>query len=854
MLARSLLLRAAMAAFLCISFATESVPAAAPTAQPAVPPSKTAVNVAFFEEHVQTFLAQHCTSCHGADDPEGQFRLDDLSESFDDRATAERWSKIRERLRDGEMPPPGEPRPDGAVAQAVAAWIARSIDTAPRKPTARRLNRLEHENTLRDLLELPGLQIKERLPVDAELDGFDTVGDALDISYVQMARYLEATDAALEMAISTGLLPLKPQPQKWTLWPQDSGDWGTRAKQGAVIPLDADGPDPLWDRETGHVDKTISLKSKRRVRAMATFFHADPAGNLKFPRLPIPHAGMYRLRVSTFNFEWNKGEYLPSIRSQPFALGTETRVFGYYDSPPNEAAVVTIETWLEPQDLLHFNPVGLKHGVAFREKGASEWSGPGVAVESIEIEGPLVGRWPSAGRLRLFGDLGLQEWQKFMNVPRPPRDGKISTVYTPVPRDVEADTARLLKEFMTRAFRRPAVEAEVERYQALVRSKLAEGTSYEEAMRFAAKAILCSPDFLFLRTDPKAKADAYAIAERLSYFLWKSLPDEELTRAASTRSILKPEGLRSQVERMLNDPKSARFVNDFCDQWLKLRDINATQPDRALYPDAVLEADIAPYLIDSMRDETRAFVTELLREDLSVTHLVDSDFAMLNEPLATLYGIEGLQGTAIRKFPLPSACGRGGLLTQAAVLKVTANGTTTSPVTRGAWVSTRLLGRTLPPPPEVEAIDPDVRGATTIREQLDKHRNNESCSVCHRHIDPPGFALESFDVVGGRRDRYRALVDNKMTREGPAVDPSGRTVDGREFRDMAEFKKLLLADPDRLARNLAAKLLTYAVGRSLTPADKLEIDAIVERTRGTKFGVRSLLHEVVQTRAFRGTE
>jgi hypothetical protein len=838
---------------LCVGgIASAAAPVKSEPGKPAEPR-----NAAEFEERIQPFLAQHCTACHGKDEPAGQLRLDDLGDAFDDAAAAERWSKVRERLRDGEMPPRDEPQPAVAASRAVQDWIVASIGTAPRRPTARRMNRLEHENTLRDLLDLPGLQIKERLPVDAELDGFDTVGDALDISYVQMARYLEATDLALDVAVSNGLLPSKPFPQKMTLWPQDAGDWGTRAKQGAVVPLDTDGPDPLWLPETGRTDKTLSLTKQRRVRAMASFFHADPAGQLRLGRMLLPQAGMYRLRVSTYNVLWDKGKVSPSDRFVSYALGTATRVFGYFDSPPNESRIETLEVWLEPDDLLHFNPVSLPHGRAFGPKGAGEYKGLAFAVENVEVEGPIVGPWPVAGRARLFGDLGLQEWQKFMNVTRPQRilNRSQTALYTPVPRDAEADTVRLLKEFMNRACRRPMPDSEVERYHALVRSKLAAGVSYEEAMRFAYKAILCSPDFLFLRTDLKAKSDAYAVAERLAYFLWKSLPDDELIRNAGNRALLKPEVLHAQVERMLNDKRAARFVDDFCDQWLKLRDINATQPDRTLYPEAVLEADVAPFLIDSMRDETRAYFTELLKSNLGVSHFVDSDFVMLNEPLAQLYGIEGVQGAALRKFPLPPGCGRGGLLTQGAVLKVTANGTTTSPVTRGAWVTTRLLGRTLPPPPSnVEAIDPDVRGATTIREQLDKHRNNASCAVCHQHIDPPGFALESFDVIGGRRDRYRALLNNQMTKDGPMVDASGRTTDGRAFRDVAEFKKILLADPDRLARSFAAKLLTYAVGRSLTPADRLEVDAVVERTRAGKFGVRTLVHEIVNTRAFRGTE
>jgi hypothetical protein len=253
-------------------------------------------------------------------------------------------------------------------------------------------------------------------------------------------------------------------------------------------------------------------------------------------------------------------------------------------------------------------------------------------------------------------------------------------------------------------------------------------------------------------------------------------------------------------------------------------------------------------MTESMVEETRQFFTALLRDDLSVTNVIDSDFVVVNEPLAKLYGIPGVEGAALRPVKLPPGSHRGGILTQGAVLKVTANGTTTSPVVRGAWVMRRLLGKPpQPPPPNVPAIDPDVRGATTIREQLAKHRSQETCAACHAHIDPPGFALESYDVLGGWRDHYRTVGAGAKP---PPVDASGETADGRRFADVESFKKLVLAEPDQLARNLAAQLTVYAIGAPLTGPDRSEIDEIVVRLRAGNYGVRSLIHQVVQSKAF----
>jgi hypothetical protein len=424
----------------------------------------------------------------------------------------------------------------------------------------------------------------------------------------------------------------------------------------------------------------------------------------------------------------------------------------------------------------------------------------------------------------------------------------------------EADARRLLAGFLPRAFRRPVAPAEVERHVALVKAQLADGDLFEVAMRTAYKAALCAPDFLYLK-EPAGALDDWAVASRLSYFLWNSMPDDTLFALAEKGTLRDPAVLRAQVGRMLHDPRAERFIADFTDQWLQLADIDATTPDRKLYP------EFRRILRDAMLAETRAFFRELVDKDLSATNVIDSDFAMLNQRLAEHYGIPGVVGSAIRRVPLPAGSGRGGILTQASVLKVTANGTVTSPVKRGAWVQRQILGRPPdPPPPDVPAIEPDVRGTTTVRELLARHRTQAACAACHNKIDPPGFALEGFDVIGGRRTRYRALGEGDLPQEpdgaralgrppvqyrwGPKVDASGETADGRAFRDIEEFKKLLLEEPRAIARNLVGQLVTYATGAPVGFADRAAAERVLDRTAAGRYGVRSLIHEIVQSPLF----
>ena len=414
----------------------------------------------------------------------------------------------------------------------------------------------------------------------------------------------------------------------------------------------------------------------------------------------------------------------------------------------------------------------------------------------------------------------------------------------------QEDIDRIIRDLVPRAFRRPVNQSLADEFVSLAQARFDSGSTFEQAVRAGVTGVLCSPHFLLI--NQQRDVDDYTLASRLSYFLWSSMPDQELLQLARAGRLSDADVLHAQVDRMIDDAKIERFVNNFTDQWLDLREIEFTTPDKKLYP------EFDELLLQSMLAETRGFFRHVLEEDLSVTNFVDSDFAVLNQRLARHYGIAGVRGhEEFRVVRLPEDCIRGGVLTQASVLKVTANGTNTSPVLRGVWVLDRLMGRPAPPPPTgVPAVEPDIRGATTIREQLDLHRENESCNRCHARIDPPGFALEEFDVIGGHRDWYRSLgtkgerVPKTNYRVGLPVERGGTLADGRRFADFVEFRRGLMEDPALIARSLATKLLVYGCGRPVSPADREVIDEVVDAVEAKGYGLKSMIHAVVDSEMF----
>jgi len=755
-------------------------------------------------------LARHCGECHGAEKPKGDFRLKDLDAGVSSSAAEERWQSVLDQVRSGSMPPKKKPRLPEADLKALTEGIDRSLTAAAAKRRAaqgrvvlRRLNRVEYTNTLNDLFGVE-VELREFLALDGSMDGFDNNGAALHLSSFAMERYLEAAGAALNIAISNRTAPATSK-KRYSL-----------KDQHAVLTY---GNDFFRVLEDGSV--VCFLSSHDGTVWISQFYPRD--------------RGYYRVRISASGFQ-SEGKPVT------FEVNNHTTgLVGYFDVPADKPTEIEFVVRMEKETGFSLLPYGLGSAVGKAPGRAAKYTGPGLAVHWLEVEGPLAEAWPPASHRSLFGDLPqapFGKWKERLEV---------------VSQNPAADADRILRPFIRRAFRRPVGDADVKPFLSLVQARLNEKDSFEQAIRTALAAVLSSPKFLFLEERP-GPLDDYALASRLSYFFWSSMPDDELFALAEQKKLHVPEVLRAQVERLLQSPKAAAFTRNFCGQWLGLRDIDFTAPHYGLYP------EFDQMLKVSMVRETELFFDELLKNDRSVSNVVASDFSMLNGRLAKHYGIAGVDGLwEFRKVALPPDCHRGGVLTMASVMKVTADGTSTSPIKRGAWVLDRILGTPPPKPPaDVPALEPDIRGATTLRERLAKHRNNPACANCHAKIDPPGFALESFDVIGGWRTYYRQTNWTKGVKEvkgvlylqGPDVDPSGEMSDGRRFGDIDQFRQYLLQDVEQVARNLTQKLVTYATGGTPEASDRPEIEAILARARATKYGLRTLIHEIVRSRMF----
>lgn len=768
-----------------------------------------------YPDEIRPFLTKHCLGCHSGEKPKGDLRLDRLTPDFSTAAGRKQWDTVAERMKSGEMPPMSRPRPPEQDVRAVSQWIVAQLQAAAHdangRVVLRRLNRTEYENTVRDLLNV-SVDLKELLPLDGSLEGFDNVGDALHISSFLMERYLEAAETAMNVAIAN-----QPQPpvirKRYSL------------------------------KESHQVRSTTERVFRKSEDDRVVMFSSSAWQAVSLSPFYPPDRGNYRFRISASGVQSSGKPVTYRVDAGLMLMTGKPHLVGYFDAPADQPTVLEFTDRLEPRNTIRILPYGLASAQAVNKVGAETYDGPGLAVDWVEVEGPLHETWPPESHRRIFGDLPQS--------PAPIYNQRDRVEV--VSKEPLAEAERILRRFVRRAFRRSVSDEDIRPFVSLVEAKLAEQRSFEQAVRVGLAAVLVSPEFLFLQEKP-GRLDDFSLASRLSYFFWSSMPDEELLTLAEQRTLGQPDVLRRQVERLLADAKSEALTQNFVGQWLGLRDIDFTEPSHILYPeyDHMLKV--------SMVREAELFFAEVLRNDLSLANFIASDFTMLNGRLAKHYGIPGVEGWEFRKTPLPPESHRGGVLTMASVLKVTANGTSTSPVTRGAWVLERILGTPPPKPPEnVAALEPDIRGATTIREQLAKHRQIETCASCHRQIDPPGFALESFDVIGGWRDYYRTsgngkpvMIDGRRMPylHGKPVDPSDVLPDGRAFANIDELKQLLLSDKDQITRALTKKLLTYATGGVATSADQTEVDAIVARVREKDYGLRSLVHEIVQSELF----
>ncbi|QGJ72214.1 Secreted protein containing planctomycete cytochrome C domain [Planctomycetales bacterium 10988] len=792
-----------------------------------------------FDDLVKPFLGKYCTKCHGEEKQKAERRFDQLGYPIEREDTLYDFQDIVDQLNLGYMPPYGEEQPTTEESQAVVDFLTAKIQierealrSTGGETILRRMNQREYRNTIRDLLGLNITMFNPTVgfPSDEEFEHLDNVGDTLIMSDYLLERYLQAAEKIIDKALQG---PKDQPPVKEYVFDRNF------RQQGAL---------DRAHRPVNNLRTMCIYENPRSIRFEGAF------GPLMDFVQGVPHDGYYELKVLAESKNRRHPFKLYAVdidQDEPALLGIvpgnpangpmyETQTIQPLlaeTTLPNEQKVwKTFRVWLDKGYSPRFTYLnGFTEGrsainqmarqlrpnvkqmgiVQARALVAREGVAPQIQIHEVRIRGPLTEQWPPKSREILLGD-------------KP---------FSP------ARTREILENFATRAYRRPATKEEVDRLMILVEFRQVAGLSPYDAMKDGLKAILCSPSFLYLdeptltQSGPNSPLTSRAIATRLSYFLCSTMPDERLRQLAEDNALLNPEVLQQETDRLLGDPKSEAFVNGFLDSWLNLRSLGDMPPELRSFREYYLDD-----LEVAMLKETRLFTKDLIDHNRDIINFLDSDYAIVNRGLAKLYEIPNIKGHEFRRVALTDQR-RGGLLGQASVLTVTANGVDTSPVIRGVWLLENLLGSPPPPPPDnVDPIDPDVRGAKTIRDQLTKHRASPACYECHQKIDPPGFALENFDAIGGWRYTY-----NNRTK----IDASATLPDGTAFENVVGFKKSLVQHPEQFKRALTEKLLSYACGRRIEPSDRPQVDAILEELEARGNGFRDLIELVVLSETFR---
>lgn len=764
------------------------------------------------------FLQKYCVTCHGDSNPKAGLSLLTFKDELSLLKARKKWEQLAEMVREGEMPPEEAPQPPLADKEAFVTAIKGVFENAdknakpdPGRITVRRLNKTEYNNTIRDLFHFD-IKPAEDFPSDDVGHGFDNIGDVLTLSPVLMERYLAAAESIAQRAI---LVNVPTVPRRYLsgrfLQPNNG-----KTPQGRFRPMNPADADP-----------TISGP------------FTAPADYLKFSAEDdlILRANVYAetkgtspVKVALFISGGNINDPSPDAEVDTL-LGAALK-----NNKPLKILKVFEITARDAKklDQIEF-PIShrgdvQRAGIAIVKPPEGE-EPPQLFVEHLWSEGPLEQR-PFAQR-EIVG----------------PKSDKPQS----------EQNREIMSRFLSRAFRRPATPRETERYAKIVDDAVASGEKWEAGLQLAIQAALTSPKFLFRfelddqpTTAESVAIDEYQLASRLSYFIWSSVPDAELTELAAKKQLTA--NLDAQVKRMLKDKKAEALVDNFAMQWLQLGRLQLVAPDQKLFP------SFNEFLRRSMFKETKLFLGEIIREDRSLLDLIAADFTYLNEPLARHYGIVDTHGTVAGKKPTKpggqpirgfnfvrvslDGADRGGLLLQASVLTVTSNPTRTSPVKRGRWVLEQLLGTPPPPPPpNVPELDKNDGQPLTgsLRQRMEQHRKNPACANCHASMDPLGFAFENYNAIGGYRQK-----DGEFE-----IDPSGELPGGKKFQGPAELKAILQEKRDLFARCVAEKLLTYALGRGLEYYDKPTIDKVCAALAKNEFKFSTLVTEIATSDPFR---
>ncbi len=765
-----------------------------------------------------TYVAKNCLKCHGEKEPKADIALHSFKDEISILKGRKVWEHVVEMVEAGEMPPKDKPQP---MASETAAFLAavksvflkadQNAKPDPGRVTVRRLNRTEYNNTIHDLVGVD-FNPAEDFPSDDVGHGFDNIGDVLTLSPVLMERYLSAAESILQRAITVE--PPKPP---------------TRALSGQYL-----------EPAGGNVPQ-------KRIRDISPKPDAPPqfTGPLHslYPNLPD---GDYNFRVRVHATAEGK----EPVRIAILAVGKELQGADV----PEAAEDISGNT----KFLTSFKILKVLEVAAREEKLAQnlevDFTMPkGMTRVAVGLMKVPEGEPQQTLHVEYFALTGPKDT-------RPLTQKKLLACSPDKP---QAEQSReVLQRFASRAYRRPATTAEVDRLCKLAEQALAAGDKWEGAMQLGMQAVLVSPKFLFrLELDDRPEApesralDEFQLASRLSYFLWSSMPDDELTDLATKKQLAA--NLEPQVRRMLKDPRSVALYHNFAVQWLQLGRLQMHSPDKTLFK------DFNDSLRQDMLRETELFFLAIVQEDRSIQDLIAADFTYLNFKLGLHYGILDVTGTTWatqKKRPagraisreqfervqlVPDAEGnnqRGGLLTMASVLTVTSNPTRTSPVKRGRWILEQILGTPPPPPPpNVPELKEGGELTGTLRERMTQHRANAACANCHAKMDPIGFGLENFDAIG----RFR----NEDGKE--KIDPAGTLPDGQSFAGPGELKQIIQAKKELFARNLSEKLMTYGLGRGLEYYDRPTVNKIVTAVAAADYKFSRLVIEIAKSEPFR---
>ena len=766
------------------------------------------------------FVDKYCAKCHSEDDPQAELNLTRFKDS--DALIRDRkiWMNALKQIQSGSMPPNDEPKPSTSdsekfieLVQAIFDHADKNAQPDPGRVTMRRLNRVEYKNTIRDLIGID-FDPTADFPSDDIGYGFDNIGDVLSLPPVLMERYLDAAESILQRAITPDP-PAIPKRHLNSLYTEPaSADVATKLIENNFRRLDSAGKEPI------------------ELGPLHTQYQWDPSGEYTF-RTKLygsSHDNAGNNSGNTQAVIILHGKDLPNP-------STDQELDAISGNIPRPARILkTVEiTAKSPADAqiveVNIPPSPNRDRVFVGQRKPPEGQSAKLYVEFLALDGPLDTR-PESHRKLLA----------------------VSPNQSP-----QQQTREALARFLRRAYRRPISNEELERTALWTDQRLADGEKWETAMQVTMQAVLCSPKFLF-RVEPDEQpnapqprdVDPFALASRLSYFLWSSMPDDPLLEAAQNGSLT--QNPAAQVDRMLADPRSNALVKNFASQWLQIQRLDAFSPDPKLFP------NFNPKLKASMMRETELFFESILRENRSALELINADFTFLDETLAKHYGIADtagnrighptstpggnpIQGDSFQRVSLQNN-DRGGLLTQASILTVTSNPTRTSPVKRGRWILEQILGNPPPPPPpnvpELPTTEQDASNAP-LRKRMEIHRSNPACANCHAKMDPIGFALENYDPIGGFR-----------TKDGPFdIDPSGEFADGTHFQGPGDLKSIIAEKKEEFLRCLIEKLMTYALGRGIEYYDRPVVEQIAQSTTHQQFRMQALIHAIVQSDPFR---